>query len=95
MRIVWLLCALAVLGLFSGCSSRQDVNSARGPLFTGKLEDGTFWQKPLTSPSNEGGGYDRGSRVEVYDQFIAVTTLDGFTHIHPHGYYSGLRIKKD
>jgi hypothetical protein len=28
--------------------------------------------------------------VEVYDQFVMVTTQDGLSHVHPHGYYSGL-----
>jgi hypothetical protein len=62
---------------------------------TGKLEAGTFWKNPLTAPSNEGGGYDKGSRVEVYDQFVVVTTPDGVSHVHPQGHYSGLAIKRD
>ena len=41
------------------------------------------------------GGYDKGCRVEVYDQFVVVTTSDGVGHVHPHGFYSGLSIKKD
>jgi hypothetical protein len=54
MRVVWMSCSLVLLGLATGCSSRQDASSSRGPLFAGKLDDGTFWQKPLTSASNEG-----------------------------------------
>jgi hypothetical protein len=65
------------------------------PLFTGKLEGGTFWQKPLTSASNEGGEYEKGSRVEVYDQFVVITTSNGLSHVHPHGSYSGLAIKRE
>jgi hypothetical protein len=98
MRVALTLCSLVLLGLVSGCGSHQEASSPRGPLFAGKLEDGTFWQKPLTSTSpanNEGHEYDKGSRVEVYDQFIVVTTSDGLSHLHPHGYYSGLRIKRD
>ena len=95
MRIPLALCLVLFLPLASGCGSRQEGSPARGPLFAGKLEDGTFWQKPLTSASNEGGGYAKGSRVEVYDQFVVVTTSDGLSHVHPHGYYSGLMIKKD
>jgi hypothetical protein len=48
-----------------------------------------------STTTNEGGGYDRGSRVEVYDAFVVVITPDGISHIHPHGFYSDLRIKKD
>ncbi|HEV3078569.1 MAG TPA: hypothetical protein VGY66_02275 [Gemmataceae bacterium] len=89
MRVALMLCALAVLGLASGCGS------SRGPLLGGKLEHGTFWKNPLTAASNEGGEYEKGSRIEVYDQFVVVTTPDGLSHVHPHGYYSGLAIKKD
>ena len=65
---------------------------------TGKLESGAFWkttslQNSTTTP--EGGGYDQGSQVGVYDQFVVVTTSDGISHVHPHGFYSGLSIKKD
>ena len=95
MRVALTLCSLVLLGLVSGCGSHQEASSPRGPLFAGRLEDGTFWQKPLTSASNEGGGYDKGSRVEVYDQFVVVTTPNGISHVHPHGYYSGLAIKRE
>jgi hypothetical protein len=61
----------------------------------GKLEGGTFWKNPLSAASNEGGEYQKGSRVEVYEQFIVVTTPDGVSHVHPHGHYSGLTFKKD
>jgi len=94
MRLAVASCALLLLGLGSGCGSR-DAGPARGPLIVGKLEGGMFWKNPLPASNNEGGGYDIGSRVEVYDQFVAVTTADGLTHVHPHGYYSGLVIRKD
>jgi hypothetical protein len=61
----------------------------------GKLEGGTFWKNPLTAASNEGGEYPKDSRVEVYEQFVVVTTPEGLSHVHPHGYYSGLAIKRD
>jgi hypothetical protein len=98
MRISLALGLVLLLALALGCGSRQEGSPARVPLFVGKLEDGTFWQKPLTSTSpasNEGGGYAKGSQVEVYDQFVVVTTPDGLSHVHPHGYYSGLMIKRD
>ena len=65
------------------------------PLLTGKLEGGSFWKQPLPAGNNEGGEYAKGSRVEVYDQFVVITAPDGLSHVHPHGFYSGLAIKKD
>jgi hypothetical protein len=59
------------------------------------LEGGTFWKRPLTAANNEGGEYAKGSRVEVYDQFVVVTTSDGRSHVHPHGSYSNLTITRD
>jgi hypothetical protein len=91
-----MVCLLGLLVLASGCGSpRPEASPPRGPLFAGQLEGGTFWKNPLTASSNEGGGHEQGSRVEVYDQFVVVTTPDGLSHVHPHGYYSGLVIKKD
>jgi hypothetical protein len=95
MRIAMALGMLAVTGLVSGCGSRQEASLPRGPLLTGKLEGGYFWKNPLSAPNNEGGGYENGSRAEVYENFIVVTTSDGLSHVHPHGYYSGLAIKKE
>jgi hypothetical protein len=73
----------------------QEANLARTPLFTGKLEGGTFWKYPLSAANNEGGGYANGSRIDVYEQFVVVTTSDGISYVHLHGYHSGLAIKKD
>jgi hypothetical protein len=95
MRAVVASSLLGLLVFASGCSFNPTTHVTRGPLFAGKLEDGTFWKNPLTAASNEGGGYAKGSRVEVYDQFVVVTTSDGLSHLHPHGYYSGLAIKRD
>ncbi len=89
MRFALVLCAFGFLGLASGCGS------SHGPLFAGQLEGGTFWKNPLTAVSNEGGDYEKGCRVEVYDPFVVVTTMDGVSHVHPHGYYSHLRIKRN
>jgi hypothetical protein len=84
---------IVLLGPASGCGPRQE---HRAPLFTGRLEGGTFWQKPVASGgSNEGGGYDKGSRVEVYEDFVVVTTADGLSHVHPLGNCTGLTIKRD
>ena len=94
MRITLSVCALALLALGSGCGSGNHA-PARGPVLVGKLEGGTFWKAPTSAPNNEGGEYEKGSRVEVYDQFVAVTTPNGLTHIHPHGHYSGLMIRRE
>lgn len=95
MRVALALCMVALLALASGCGSRQEASPPRRPLLAGQLEGGTFWKAPLTVGSNEGGGYANGSRVEVYDQIVVVTTPAGLSHVHPHGYYSGLAIRKD
>ena len=95
MRVAVALYTVALVGLASGCGSRQEPGQPRGLLVAGKLEGGTFWKNPLTAANNEGGGYASGSRVEVYDQFVVVTTQDGLSHVHPHGHYSGLVIRRD
>jgi hypothetical protein len=81
------------LSLSLGCGARQE--AGRAPLQVGKLESGTFWKAPLSAASNEGSDYPKGSRVEIYDQFIVVTPQDGISHVHPHGHYSGLAFKRD
>jgi hypothetical protein len=40
-------------------------------------------------------GYDQGSRVEIYDQVVVVTTKNGLSHVYPQGGSSGLVIKRD
>lgn len=95
MRVVLASCAVLLFGLTSGCYSHQK-SRPTAPLFSGKLEGGTFWKNSLANDSgNEGGGYAQGSRVEVYDQFVVVTTPNGLSFVHPHGFYSGLAIRKD
>jgi hypothetical protein len=97
MRIALLTCIILLICLASGCGSRPEASSPRSPILAGKLEGGTFWKTSLhnSTTTNDGGGYDKGSRVEVHDQFVVVTTPDGISHVHPHGFYSELRIKKD
>lgn len=91
MKAVTTLLAVALLGIATGCSSKDE------PLVVGKLKSGTFWKYSLasSSPSNEGGSYPAGSRVEVYDGFVLIITPQGTSHIHPHGFYSDLSIEKD
>jgi hypothetical protein len=95
MRITLVACVLAVIGAAAGCGPRQEAGPRSGPLSAGKLEGGTFWKNPLSAASNEGGDYPKGSRLEVYEQVVVVTTPDGLSHVHPHGHYSGLVFKKE
>ena len=106
MRTLIAVCLVGCVSVVLGCGSRPpEVGAARDqpalpvksqPLLTGKLEGGTFWKSSLTATGpNEGHDYAKGSRAEVYDQFVVVTTPDGLSHVHPHGHYSGLAIKKD
>ena len=95
MRVTVAACLFGLVALCFGCSSRPDVSPARGPLFVGKAESGNYWKNPLTASSNEGGEIEKGSRVEVYDQFIVVTNPGGLSRVLPHGYYSGLVLKKE
>lgn len=90
MKVLATLLAVALLGFATGCGSRNE------PLVVGKLKTGTFWKYSLagSSPSNEGGGYPAGSRLEVYGEFVVITTQDGASHIHPHGFYSDLSLDK-
>ena len=74
--------------LTAGC------NQTPGPLVTGKLKSGTFWKNPVGASQNEGGGFQEGSRVEIYDRFIVITPPNGDSHIYPQGHYSELTIQK-
>jgi hypothetical protein len=95
MRVATALCLAGLIALVCGCGSRPEAGQPRGPLFAGRLEGGSYWKNPVGSSSNEGGQIEKGSRVEVYDQFIAVTSPGGLSRVLPHGYYSDLVIKKD
>src|SRR6516162_4036344 len=79
MRIALFSCIIMVIGLVSGCGSGHIPSRSGPPILTGKLHAGTFWKTSLlnSTTANEGGGYDQGRRVEVYDQFVVVTTSDG------------------
>jgi len=90
MKAVTLLLAVALIGIATGCGSKNE------PLIVGELKSGTFWKNSLasSSPSNEGGSYPAGSRVEVYGGFVHIITPQGTSHIHPHGFYSDLSIEQ-
>lgn len=95
MRVATAACLVGLVAFCSGCGQRPDAGPARGPLFVGKAEGGSYWKNPLTASSNEGGEIEKGSRVEVYDQFIVVTNPGGLSRVLPHGYYSNLVLKKE
>ena len=63
MRIVQVASLVVMLTLISGCGT------SHGPVVVGKLQSGTFWKSPTSVSNNEGGGFDKGSRVEIYDHF--------------------------
>jgi hypothetical protein len=95
MRVASTFCVFWLFVLGTGCGPRQEAATPRGPLFSGKLEGGSHWKNPVGSSSNEGGEIEKGSRVEVYDQFIIVTAPSGLSRVLPHGYYSDLVIRKE
>jgi hypothetical protein len=69
------------------------------PLKSGILISGTLWNKPVGSPGEIGGNtgnpVEAGSRIEVYDNFIVVTEIDGTQSISPHGWYTLIKYKQD
>jgi hypothetical protein len=91
MRRVVISLAIACLAPLSGCGQGH---RAAEPVVTGTIEGGTLWKKPAISPDNEGFSPEKGSRLEVYDQFIIVTTPNGLSHVRPHGSYSDLAFRK-
>ncbi len=86
--VVWSL--FAALALTAGCGPGRPK-----PLVSGTFEGGTLWKRPVEAASNEGFTPEKGSRVEVYDHFIVVTSPGGLTYIRAHGSYSDLVIKRD
>jgi hypothetical protein len=87
---------ISLLFMTSGCGgNRIETAPPRGPLFTGKLEGGTFWKYPVGSASNEGGSPEKGSRVEIYEHFVVVTSPNGLSSFHRHNHITDLAIKKD
>jgi hypothetical protein len=54
-----------------------------------------FWRNPVSAPNNQGIEYPKWSRIDVYEQFIIVTSPDGVSHMHPQGFYSDVTFRKD
>jgi hypothetical protein len=88
MRKAQMACLCMLLMLGAGCTP------SRRPNVVGKLQAGTFWKNPMGSGTNEGGGFQEGSRVELYDGFVVITTPNGDSHVFPQGHYSGLVIRQ-
>lgn len=70
------------------------------PVMTGEQVPGVtlhLWRKPYDNDSGSNSAWNApsGSRVEVYEDFILVTTDDGVARICYAGYYTGLAIKRD
>lgn len=91
--------AAAACGLvFAGCTGSSSRSGAPRPVAAGTLERVTIWTQPVQRPgetgSNTGNSPPKGSRVEVYDEFILVTPPDGLTVVSPHGWYSDLVFRR-
>ncbi len=65
------------------------------PIASGTVVSGTICFKPVESTSNESHVIPKGSQVEIYADFILVTSPQGVSEISPHGYYLGLKFNKD
>ncbi len=87
--------ASALSSLMVGCSDRDTPQ----PLAKGRLEYVTIWHRPVQRPgetgSNNGTSPEKGSRVEVYENFILVTPRKGPRVLAPHGWYTDLSFVKD
>jgi len=65
------------------------------PIASGTVVCGIICFKPVEFTPNESHVIPEGSRVEIYDDFIIVTSSQGVSEISPHGYYLALKFNKD
>ncbi|MBV9123659.1 MAG: hypothetical protein JO112_09910 [Planctomycetes bacterium] len=90
---------LALVCGLSGCGPKATPPAKPPPIAAGTLENVTIWTKPVQRPGetgeNTGSSPEKGSRVEVYENFIIVTSKDGSSILSLHGWYTDLRFKKD
>ena len=81
------------VALVAGCGGSTD-----RAIATGTLERVTIWRKPVQRPGemgeNDGNPQPKGSKVEVYDQFILVTPPNGPTVLSVHGWYTDLEFRR-
>jgi hypothetical protein len=68
-------------------------------IASGELISVTLWKAPVQRPgetgSNSGDSPPKGSRVQIYPNFILVTDPSGNTQLSLHGWYTELRFKAD
>lgn len=81
-------------------ATEQVDEPALRPVMTGEQASGVplrLWRKAYGNDggSNSAWNAPAGSRVEVYEAFIIVTTPDGVAGVSQHGHYTGLAIKRD
>ena len=98
-RVVGLAVGIALAVSVTGCGGPAEQKSRSLPSASGTLESVTVWSKPVQRPGEmgENSGYSppKGSRVEVYDQFILITPPKSPTVLSPHGWYTDLRFTRE
>ena len=97
-RFVCLATILFPLAI-AGCNGSPAPQPVARPIATGTIERLTVWSSPVQRPgetgSNTGNSPPKGSRVEVYDEFILITPPEGPTILSPHGWYTDLSFTRD
>jgi len=94
--MILILLAFGVAGCDNAAGLAKQSPSHAKPIATGEVVHGTIWDKPVTNPQNNTGNpIEAGSRVEIYEQFIIVTSRAGEAEIAPHGWYTDLRFKPE
>jgi len=95
------VCRAAILFLLAltGCGGTHAPQPVLRPIASGTIERLTVWTNPVQRPgetgSNTGYSPPKGSRVEVYDEFILITPPEGPTILSPHGLYTDLSFNRD
>ena len=91
--------AVVLAAAVAGCDGSPATKPAGRPIAAGTVERLTIWHKPVQRPGetgeNTGNSPQKGSRVEVYDQFILVTPPDGPTVLALHGWYTDLEFRRE
>ena len=64
------------------------------PILSGKLVGVEVWNRPPDKGSVLSINITQG-RVEVYDQFILITSPEGQQALYPHGWYGNLRFRAE
>jgi hypothetical protein len=62
------------------------------PLVSGMLVGVDVWNHPVEKGGTSTASVKLG-RVDVYDHFIVLTSLDGTRSLYPHGWYTNLRFQ--